>query len=102
MSEPIFEFVATALQESTTLDKLSARGTLRIALRNAGLDPREVTRDQMRVVLERVMPQELISRGIEGAPGLCAALAGSLDGLANEPSPGRAETVEEIFRRLGR
>ncbi len=43
MADSLFEFIAAQLEERTALDKLEARGTLRIALKEAGLDLRAVT-----------------------------------------------------------
>ena len=41
-----FEWLCTALEESTTLERLEARGTVRIALKEAGLEPRTVAFEQ--------------------------------------------------------
>ena len=67
MSETLFEFVAARLEERSELDRLEARGTVRIALKESGLDPRSVTLEQMAVMLVRAMPKELSARGIQGA-----------------------------------
>ena len=53
MADSIFDLVAEKLEECTALEKLEARGTVRIALSEAGLDARSVTRHQMAVMLER-------------------------------------------------
>lgn len=40
MADPTpFDFTAERLERSTPLDQLAARGTLRLALKAAGLDP---------------------------------------------------------------
>ena len=104
MAESIFEFVAERLQEGSGLDKLESRGTLRIALKAAGLDAHSVTPGQMSVMLLRTMPGELSSRGVEGAEALCRSLAGSMcDFLpgGNQASE-RPDSPEDVFRRLGR
>jgi hypothetical protein len=57
-----------------------------------------VTREQLRVVAERVLPAELQARGVENCTELCSAIGRGLSRLA----PGAAtETPDEIFRRLG-
>ena len=71
MAESLFEFVAAALEQRSGLGKLEARGTLRIALKEAGLEPRTVTPEQMAVMLTRTMPKELKARGIDQADTLC-------------------------------
>ena len=100
MAETLFEFVSGRLEERTELDKLEARGTVRIALKEAGLDPRTVTVAQMSVMLLRAMPQELSSRGIERAEEICQGLATSLKGYQGAQKAA-GESPEDVFRRLG-
>jgi len=93
-----FAFVCDQLEEKTPLDRLAARGTVRLALKQAGLEARSVTPDQMKVVVEKVLPGELSSRGIEAGETTCAAIAGGLRSLA----PGElVETPDAVFKRLG-
>ncbi|MDJ0787097.1 MAG: hypothetical protein QNK05_09855 [Myxococcota bacterium] len=93
-----FEFVCDQLEEKSSLDRLAARGTVRIALKQAGLEARSVTPDQMSVVVERLLPAELTSRGVEGVDELCSALR---DGLGSVSSADAAETPDAVFQRLG-
>ena len=101
MADTLFEFIAAQLEERTELDKLEARGTLRIALKEAGLDARGVTQAQMTVMLAKTMPKELVARGVEGADELCRGLQNALKGFS-VPAPDRQqESPEDVFRRLG-
>ena len=100
MADSLFEFVAAQLEQSTALDKLEARGTLRIALKDAGLDPRSVTSDQMAVMLTKAMPKELTSRGVERADEICRGLATAAKAYQAQRSSS-VESPEDIFRRLG-
>jgi hypothetical protein len=93
-----FEFVCSQLEGSTTLDRLAARGTVRISLKQAGLEARTVTPGQMAVVLDRILPGELSSRGIEGGDDLCVSISAGLTDMAPGPS---AETPDAVFQRLG-
>lgn len=93
---PAFELACEVLERDTSLDRLEARGTIRLALKQAGLESRSVTPDQMTVVVESLLPRELASRGVDD--GVCAALGEKLAGL--ETSDG-AETPEAVFARLG-
>jgi len=95
---PAFDFVCEQLEARTSLDRLSARGTVRIALKQAGLDARSVTREQMAVVIEKVLGAELTTRGIAAAPALCSELAAKTRKLAESSS---GETPDAVFRRLG-
>lgn len=95
---PAFDWVCNALEQRSSLDRLEARGTVRIALKEAGLDSRSLTPEQMKVVLEKVLPKELGSRGVEDAQGVCSALAREV--LSVDAGSSSGETPEEVFRRL--
>ncbi len=102
MADTIFDFAAEELERVTHLEKLEARGTIRLALKASGFDPREVSTDQMAVVLEQVMPSELRPRGIDNAEAICAQLARAVKGfkpVGREPS---GVSPEDVFRRLAR
>ncbi len=99
MGQAVFDAVADALEARTDLDKLEARGTVRLALREAGLEARSVTAEQICVVVEKLMPAELRSRGISAPEGVCAALCEAARRCASDPGPGDS-SPEEIFRRL--
>lgn len=102
MAEAIFEFVADSLEQATDLDKLEARGTLRIALKQAGLDARTVGREQMEVAVLRALPAQLATRGVEAPDAVCRSLVTGLKGFAPAgEAPGR-ESPEDVFGRLGR
>jgi len=93
-----FEFICERLEARTSLDRLAARGTVRIALKQAGLDARSVTPQQMGVVVEKVLAAELQTRGVDGAAALCRELAALVRGLGDGES---TETPDTVFRRLG-
>lgn len=93
-----FASVSTQIEEQTDLDRLEARGTVRLALQKAGLDAATVTPGQMAVVLERVLPGELEGRGVTDAGDLCRRVAGSVAAL---PDEGGQDTPDAVFQRLG-
>ena len=93
-----FDHVCEALESRTQLSRLEARGTVRLALKEAGLDASSVTARQMSVVVERILPGELHSRGIGDTDSICRDLVSS---LASLPSDGAPETPESVFGRLG-
>jgi hypothetical protein len=95
---PAFEVACEVLERDTSLDRLEARGTVRLALKAAGLDARSVAADQMAVVAANLLPRELQSRGVEGVDRVCAGLRTRLEGLA---PAGGSETPEAVFARLG-
>jgi hypothetical protein len=99
MVSPVFEFVAGEIERRSSLATLEARGTVRLALKRAGLDSSSVTGGQMRVVLERVLPEEIRSRGVAASEEICRAIAAALRGLHPDEAD-VSETPEAIFRRL--
>jgi len=82
------------------MGRLEARGTVRIALRAAGLDARSVTTTQMSVMLERVMPDELRNRGVDRPEAHCNTLAAAVKSQS-ETHEATDESPEDVFRRLG-
>jgi hypothetical protein len=100
MADTIFEFVAEKLEASTDLDKLEARGTVRLALKSAGLEARSVTKEQMVVLLQKVLPGELSARGVDAAQTMCDQLVGALKDFEAGGGSG-SESPEDVFRRLG-
>ncbi len=96
---PTFDLVSEELEKSSRWDRLEARGTVRLALKAAGLRSDTVTPEQMKVVLEKILPGELATRGLSGAGALCTSIAGRLGSVASQ-SP--EETPDAIFKRLAR
>ncbi|MBW2274754.1 MAG: hypothetical protein JRG96_15915 [Deltaproteobacteria bacterium] len=93
-----FDFACSELERCTSLDRLEARGTIRIALKQAGLEARSVMPDQMRVVIQKLLPDELTTRGIDDPAAVCSSLA---RGLASVDGGNAAETPDSVFARLG-
>lgn len=96
-----FEWACDALESATSLDRLEARGTLRLALKSSGLDPRQINSEQMQIVLTRVLPPELEVRGVADAAGICERLANDLSTQGPQVGSGDSESPENIFARLG-
>ena len=96
----IFDFVAEEIERHTELAKLEARGTVRLALKEAGFDATRITTEQMAVVLERVMPGELMSRGVENAESICSSLATSIKEFRDAVEEQGNASPESVFSRL--
>ncbi len=94
-----FQRVCDELEARTGLSALEARGTIRLALKQAGFDAKSVNPQQMSVVVRKVLPGELSLRGIEGGESLCEHIAHELGTYAEEPAT--VESPEDVFRRLG-
>jgi hypothetical protein len=95
----VFDWVASELERRTPLSSLEARGTLRLVLKDAGLDVSSVAAYQMDVVLKRLMPAALTKRRVADAASLCAELAADLTNSAVAASPAR-DTAYDVFERL--
>jgi hypothetical protein len=93
-----FDFVCAQLEAGTSLDRLEARGTVRLALKQAGFEARGVSPEQMAVVVARILPEELASRGVEDSAGLCASIGA---GLQNLEAGEVGDTPDAVFQRLG-
>lgn len=100
MSASIFDFVSDELQRLTRLEKLEARGTVRLALKAAGLDVRTVTTPQMVATLLKLMPNEIRARGVENSEPICRSIAAALEKAFPSSSAVNPESPEAIFRRL--
>jgi hypothetical protein len=100
MDATLFDFAAERLEHHASLDRLEARGTLRIALKSAGLAPNNLTGAQLQVVFEQVMPGELDSRGVSDIRDVCAAVIADLGSTGGAAAGAGATSPDEIFRRL--
>jgi len=95
---PSFELACETLERMTSLERLEARGTVRLALKASGLEPRSVTPAQMGVVVGKVLPRELTTRGVENADEVCALLGRQLAGVSSTDA---GDAPEAVFARLG-
>jgi len=94
-----FDFLCGELERASSLDRLEARGTVRIAIKKAGLDPHNASPQELAVVVEKLLPSELATRGIENPDSLCSALAKQVS--VRRAGGDSRETPEAIFARLG-
>lgn len=92
-----FNLVCSSLERLTSLSNLEARGTVRLALKEAGFDAREVSARQMYLVLKRVLPGELRSRGVQNTDTVCDELARSVAGISEIGS----DAPDAVFQRMG-
>jgi hypothetical protein len=100
VADTLFDFAAERLSQHTRIERMAARGTLRLALKTVGLDPTSITAGQLRSVIERLLPNELLTRGVADPAGTCRALIQDID---NAPAAllASGQDVDDIFRRLG-
>jgi len=94
-----FTTACEALESASSLDRLEARGTVRLALKEAGLDAGTVSPSQLRVVVEKVLPNELESRGVDSS--VISEVLSVLNGLS-DGGVIAGDSPEAIFSRLGK
>ena len=100
MADALFDLAADSLEQHSPFDRLEARGTLRIALKTAGLEPKNLTGTPLQVVFEQVRPRELDSRGVSDIRDVCAAVLVDLEGADVAAADAGATSAEDIFCRL--
>lgn len=94
-----FDWLCAELESSTSFDRLESRGTVRLALKEAGLDVKTASAEQLAVVVERILPEELRRRGVDDADSVCAGLATGLKRMGDGGAA--SDTPEAVFARLG-
>jgi hypothetical protein len=97
LGSPAFLWTCGEIERATLLSELVARGSVRLALKQAGLEPHSVSGDEMAIVLREILPRELAARAIPDAPKLCSEIAGRLRGC----DFAGADAVLDVFDRLG-
>jgi hypothetical protein len=100
LNSTAFEWMCDKLESATDFDRLEARGTVRIALKRAGLEAGVLTAEHLQVVLEKLMPEELEGRGVADPASVCSGLVSRLSEIPAS-SEGGASTPEAVFARLG-
>jgi hypothetical protein len=96
---PAFEAVCSTLETAGSLDRLAARGTVRLAVKKAGFEAKSVATRDLVAIVERVLPGELAARGVASPEALCSQVARALAGVADGAASG--DTPEAVFSRLG-
>lgn len=96
----VFERAADELEVLSRMSRLEARGTLRLALKDAGLVSKTVNAKAMLVVLDRILPALLTRRGIQGVPEMCRSISQTVRSLTSETTYD-GETPEKVFARIG-
>jgi hypothetical protein len=101
VANTLFDVAAESLERHTSFNRLEARGTLRIALKAAGLEPGSATAQQLQVVFEKLMPGELEKRAVSDAGAVCRAVAEDIASTPAQPEEDASTELDEVFGRLG-
>jgi hypothetical protein len=89
------------LEHHTSLDRLETRGTLRLALKEAGLNPVSIAVPQLAVVFEILMPGELENRGVSDAATTCCAVMQDVANSWTAADTPASSGPDDAFARLG-
>ena len=98
----VFDYVCAEIERHTPLDGRVARGTVRLALKEAGLNPDSVDPAGMEVVVEKILPGELAAHAIDGCEELCRRLGETLATRQFADAHDRAGDAASVLDRLGR
>jgi hypothetical protein len=101
VADTSFDTAAESLERHTSFNRLEARGTLRIALKAAGLEPGSVTIQQLKVVFEKLMPGELETRDVSDAEAVCRTVAQEIALTSAASGTDAPADLDEVFGRLG-
>ena len=101
MSTEAFDCAAEKLEDLTDFDRIEARGTVRIVLKEAGLSDKNLTLAELEAVFSKLMPEQLEKRGVDDAEAVCSAVVDEirLAGISSKAS-GTASR-DAVFGRLG-
>ncbi len=97
-TSPVFDWTGHAIQDHTGLEALQARGTLRFALKEGGLDPSSVTPHEMSAVIKQLLPKFLKKSGVDDADGVCVRLGIALN-TQNFSQQDQPRAAEAFFQR---
>jgi hypothetical protein len=98
MAKDLFTIVADRLCELSDLNRIEARGTIRIAFKKAGLNTNSFGAVDLNAVFTKIMPRELEARGCADSEATCEAIIRSMKGVVPETA---TQSSDEIIRRLG-
>jgi len=93
-----FLLTCEVLAERTPLTPVQVRGTVRLALQEAGLFPECLTHAEMAVVARKLLARELAAGGVPDAEPLCEELARRLEAVPDEAPE---DSPDAVFARLG-
>jgi hypothetical protein len=96
----VFDWVSTELERRTSLSRLEARGTVRLLLKDLGLDPTTVSAHQMAVVIERLLAPALSKRKVQDAAELCLQISLDLADRMHQQPDRHRDSAYDVFERF--
>jgi len=99
---PAFATICSALESATSMSRLEARGTMRLALKVAGLEPHTVTTKPLVVIVDRVLPDLLRTRRVPDVSVVCESLKTRLLAEGALRTSSAYDSPEDILARFSR
>ena len=90
----IFEKVSDLLGKHTGFNKLQSRGTVRLILKEADIDSKVLSKDQVVKLFKDVLSQELEKRGVSNAPEIANLTTADVEAATF------AESAYDIFSKI--
>jgi len=98
----LFDGAAERLHGSTDLSQLAARGVLRLALKEAGLEPKDLDGSKFAAIARHLLPAVLKKNGVKDVDAVINAMTEHVSKLEQSPRGTEKQTsVESVFARLG-
>ncbi|MEM6531075.1 MAG: hypothetical protein AAF654_00560 [Myxococcota bacterium] len=95
-----FDIAADELEAQTELNRLQARGVIRLMLKDAGFDASEAASNTLRIVVAQTLPGKLETHGISATQGAQVAEA-VCDALKASPAKNELNRgLEAMLDRL--
>lgn len=97
----LFTWASKALERATTMTPPQCRGTVRLALKQVGLEPKTLTVAGLVIVFEQIMPRELEVRGVKTYKAVCLQLLSELaEAELDDNEPTGPSKTDSILRRM--
>lgn len=96
----VFDWLGDRIGQRASLSRTEARGLLRVALRDVGLQPEGLTVKQAQLLLAHGLEPALTRVKVPKPQEVCLALRTDLEGARFAAAP--TEDAADVFGRLGK
>jgi len=90
----VYEKTCEFLEKYTSFTRLQSRGTIRLLLKEANLDPQAVEKNEVIGALKSKLPAELEKRGVDGGAEITEKLAADVERARF------ADTAYDVFSKI--
>ncbi|HBZ70435.1 MAG TPA: hypothetical protein DEP35_12195 [Deltaproteobacteria bacterium] len=88
---PVFTAICEVIEETSSLNRIAARGTVRLVMKEVGLEVHDVTSREMLALLDERMPRALRACGVENVDRVIERARGAVKEAGTEREPDSAE-----------